>query len=105
VAPSSRNPDELVSLAAQLKEKGRIDEALCNLNEAIRLRPEYAEAHSQRAMLLWQKKLLDEALYSFSEAIKYAQRSSIWAHLWYNKGLILLKRKDMRRLLPILTRP
>src|SRR5918999_384855 len=89
LAPSSRNPDELVSLAAQLKEKGRIDEALCNLNEAIRLRPEYAEAHSQRAMLLWQKKLLDEALYSFSEAIKYARRSSIWAPLWYNKGLIL----------------
>ncbi len=37
------------------------------------------------------KGLLDEALYSFSEAIKYAPRNSISAPLWYNKGLLLLK--------------
>jgi tetratricopeptide (TPR) repeat protein len=37
------------------------------------------------------KGLFDEALYSFSEAIKYAPRNSISAPLWYNKGLLLLK--------------
>ena len=70
VAASSGNPDELFHLASQLRQRGQIDEALSNLDEAIRLRPEYVEAHTQRAMRLWQKKLLDEALYSFSEAIE-----------------------------------
>jgi tetratricopeptide (TPR) repeat protein len=68
-SPSSRNPDELVNLAARLKNEDRIDEALCHLNEAIRIKPDHIEANFQKAMLLWEKKgLLDEALYSFSEA-------------------------------------
>jgi tetratricopeptide (TPR) repeat protein len=91
-SPSFRNPNELVNSAAQLKAKGHIDEALCHLNEAIRIQPDHVEALLQKAMLLWEEKdLLDEALFSFSEAIKYARRTSISAPLWYNKGLLLMK--------------
>jgi tetratricopeptide (TPR) repeat protein len=69
-SPSFRNPNELVNSAAQLKAKGHIDEALCHLNEAIRIQPDHVEALLQKAMLLWEEKdLLDEALFSFSEAI------------------------------------
>jgi len=103
--PSSRNPEELFNSAVQFRGRGQIDEALSNLEEAIRLQPGYAEAHSQRAMLLWQKKLLEEALFSFSEALKYALDCQLRASLWYNKGLILQKCKDMIKLSPILMSP
>jgi tetratricopeptide (TPR) repeat protein len=75
-----------------LKNKGQINEALCHLNEAIGIQSDHVEALREKAMLLWEKKgLLDEALYSFSEAMKYARRPSISAPLWYEKGRLLLE--------------
>jgi hypothetical protein len=64
--PSSRNPDELFNSAVLLRGRGKIYEALNNLEEAIRLQTGYAEAHSRRAMLLWQKKLPEEAFFFIS---------------------------------------
>ena len=52
-----------------LKELGRLDEALASYNQAIALKPDYAEAHSNLGNTLKELGRLDEAEASYTQAI------------------------------------
>jgi len=56
-------------LGAALKELGRLDEAIACYNQAIALKPDFAEAHSNLGNVLKELGRLDEALTSYNQAI------------------------------------
>jgi tetratricopeptide (TPR) repeat protein len=76
-----------------LKDLKRVDEALASCDRAITIKPDYAEANSNRGITLKELKRLDEALASYDRAIilkpDYAEAS-------YNRSITLqeLKRLD-----------
>lgn len=57
-------------LGVALGRQGRADEAITELQEAIRLRPAYAEAHSNLGAALGAKGQLDEAIGQLQETIR-----------------------------------
>ena len=57
-------------LGVALGRQGRADEAIAELQEAIRLRPAYAEAHSNLGAALGAKGQLDQAIGQFQETIR-----------------------------------
>jgi tetratricopeptide (TPR) repeat protein len=58
------------NLAIALFHKGQIDEAMSQLQEAIRLKLDYADAHYNLGIALLQKGQTDEAIGQFWEAIR-----------------------------------
>jgi hypothetical protein len=56
-------------LGITLQELGRLDEALASYTQAIILKPDYAEAHSNLGITLQKLGRLDEALASYTQAI------------------------------------
>jgi len=56
-------------LGNTLKELGRLDEALASCRQAIALKPDYAEAHSNLGITLQELGKLDDALASYTQAI------------------------------------
>jgi predicted TPR repeat methyltransferase len=56
-------------LGITLKELGRLDEAEASYTQAIALKPDYAEAHSNLGNTLQKLGRLDEALASYTQAI------------------------------------
>jgi len=57
-------------LGVALGRQGRADEAITELQEAIRLRPAYAEAHSNLGAALGAQGQLDQAIGQFQETIR-----------------------------------
>ena len=53
----------------QLKNLGRLDEALMNYDRAIALKPDYVEAHSNRGNCLDEMGRYPEALLSYQDAL------------------------------------
>jgi tetratricopeptide (TPR) repeat protein len=53
-----------------LVKKGQIDEGISKYHEAIRLKPDYAEAHSNLGLALVSKGQIDGAIRAFQEAIR-----------------------------------
>jgi Flp pilus assembly protein TadD len=64
-----------------LSSKGRLDEAVSQIQEALRLQRDYAEAHYNLGVALALKGQTDEAIRQFQEALRlkpdldYARRS------------------------------
>ena len=57
------------NLGITLKEQGRLDEALASYNQAIALKPDFAEAYNNLGNTLKELGRLDEVLASFTKAI------------------------------------
>ena len=57
-------------LGVALGRQGRVDEAITEMQEAIRLRPAYAEAHGNLGAALGAKGQLDQAIGQFQETIR-----------------------------------
>ena len=60
-----RAVDDLV-----LKEQGKLAEAYASLSEAVRLKPDYAEAHNNLGLVLTEQGRLDEAVASLRAAVR-----------------------------------
>jgi len=58
------------NLGTALSEKGQIDEAIRQYQEAIRLNPDYDPAHNNLGMALGEKGQINEAIGQFQEAIR-----------------------------------
>jgi tetratricopeptide (TPR) repeat protein len=69
---SADTPDLYNNLAMVDSMVGDHDKALLGLREAIRLRPDYAEAYRNMGLVLLRKSSRDEAISAFSKAIEIA---------------------------------
>ena len=58
------------SLGDALDKKGQTDEAIGHFQEAIRLKPDYAEAHSNLGTAFFQQGRADEAIRQYQEALR-----------------------------------
>jgi tetratricopeptide (TPR) repeat protein len=58
------------NLGVALGQKGKFDEAISQLQEAIRLKPGFAEAHQNLGMAFAGKNQMDQAISEFQEAIR-----------------------------------
>jgi len=53
-----------------LGQSGRLPEAIAELNEALRLRPDYVEAHNNLGNALLQSGRIDEAIVEYEEVLR-----------------------------------
>ena len=72
-------------LGIALFNKGRTDEAINQYQEAIRLKPDYAEARNNLGLIFLNKGLIDEATSQFQEAIRL-RPDAVEAHC--NLGIV-----------------
>jgi Flp pilus assembly protein TadD len=107
---SPRKPRPHNNLGVSLWEQGRVEEALREYREAIRLDPGYAEPHDNLGIALyWARHEVDEAIQEYREAIRLAPQNAR-AHnnlgvAYRTKGLVdpaLLEFREAIRLDPAL---
>ena len=83
IAPHHNNG---VALLAQ----GRLEEAMAAFREAIRVKPDHANAHNNLGVALIKQGRWQEAMASFREAIrlnpKFAGRTAIWGAFSGSRG-------------------
>jgi len=75
-----------IALGAALKHQGKLDEAISQYQEVIRLKPDYALAYNSLGYTLGKKGQIDEAIGQFQEAIRL---KSDYAEAHYNLGTAL----------------
>ena len=80
------------NLGVALDKKGQIDEAIRQYQEAIRLKPDYADAHNNLGVALAKKGQIDEAIRQFQEAIRLKPDH---ADAHNNLGIALAKKGQM----------
>ena len=83
-------------LAATLQGQGKWQEAIDNYNQAILLKPDFAEAYSNRGNALRQQGNLDKALESYDQAI---QIKPDYAVAFFNRGNALCQQSKLEEAL------
>ena len=58
------------NLAVALSQKGEIDEAIRQLQETLRLRPDHAQAHNNLGTAFYNQGRTGEAIQQFQEALR-----------------------------------
>ena len=71
LAVTGRNANAHFSLANALTESGRTDEAMSHLEQALELRPDYAQVHGKIAQLLAARGKTREAIGRYYEALRH----------------------------------
>jgi FkbM family methyltransferase len=66
---NGRDPSYFCNLGVALKELGKLDEAVAAYRQAVRLKPDLAEAHSNLGVALKELGKLDEAVAAYRQAI------------------------------------
>ena len=77
------------NLGVALDKKGQIDEAIRQYQEAIRLKPDYADAHNNLGVALDKKGQTDEAIRQYQEALRLKPD---YAEAHNNLGIALVKK-------------
>jgi tetratricopeptide (TPR) repeat protein len=92
IAPQG-DPRECYERGSASRERKRFAEALAAFDEAIALRPDYAEAHNSRGIVLASLERLEDALAAFDRAIEHKPD---YAEAHNNRAIVLhdLKRLD-----------
>jgi tetratricopeptide (TPR) repeat protein len=70
VAKSPKKPRPLVNLAYALERKGRLDEAFSHYYEALRIKPDFWEAHYNLARALVRQGKVEEGISHYYEALR-----------------------------------
>ncbi len=81
-----------INLASAFFQKGELEDALFQYSEALRIKPEYADAHYGMGLVLFAQEKIDEAIRQYLKALKIRPRYSL-AH--YNIGNALAKKGDL----------
>jgi len=92
LAVTENNPVAHKVLGAALDKKGQTDEAIGQYQEAIRLKPGYADAHCNLGVALGKKGQTDEAISQYQETIRL-KPDHVEAH--YNLGNALGRKGQM----------
>jgi tetratricopeptide (TPR) repeat protein len=74
------------NLGDALNKKGRLDESICQFQEALRIKLEYADAHYNLGVALASKGQVDEAIREYQEAVRLKPD---YAKAHYNLGVAL----------------
>jgi tetratricopeptide (TPR) repeat protein len=72
-ATLAENPDCAVayySLGCALMQRGAVDEAIPQFQQAVKINPDYAEAYYNLGNMLFQKGAVDEAIAQFQQAVR-----------------------------------
>jgi tetratricopeptide (TPR) repeat protein len=85
-----------LDLGLVLRAKGRLDEAIAEEREAIRLKKDYAEAHNNLGVDLQDKGQVDEAIAEYREAIRLKKDGAL-AHC--NLGRVLEQKGEFNEAL------
>ena len=75
-------------LGSASQSAGKLDDAIGQYEQALRLKPDYAEAHYNLGTALWQTGRLDEAAEQYEQALKLQPK---FADAEYNLGVTLLQ--------------
>lgn len=94
------DPDALTLRGIALRERGLLDEAQTDLDEALRLRPDSARAHSALAVVHERQRRWADAERHHRRALELEPHSGRYLN---NLGYHLLARGDAREALPFLT--
>src|SRR5207302_1675719 len=77
------------NLGAALEDEAKMDEAVSQLSEAIRLKPDYPIAHNSLATVLGAQGKVDEALIELNEAVRLDPG---YSEAQGNLGIVLAKK-------------
>ncbi|MEK6949431.1 MAG: tetratricopeptide repeat protein [Nanoarchaeota archaeon] len=75
-------------------DKGNLDKAIEDYNEAIRLDPNFVEAYNNRGNARARKDNLDEAIDDYNEAVRLNPN---YALAYYNRGIALYRKGNRNR--------
>jgi tetratricopeptide (TPR) repeat protein len=92
----AKNPGASVarcSLGVVLSQSGRLQEAIIQLEQALRIQPDYADAHNDLGMALAQTGKIEEAIGHYEQALRI-EPDNAKAH--YNLGLALQQKGRVR---------
>jgi tetratricopeptide (TPR) repeat protein len=94
VAVRPESPGAHYNLGLALYAKGRLDEAIAEYREAIRIKKDFAEAHCNLGVALTAKGRLDEAIAEYREALRIKKD---YAEAHCNLGHALLRQGQFRQ--------
>jgi tetratricopeptide (TPR) repeat protein len=90
---SGRIAEVCVDLGNALRAKGRLNDAIASYREALRLHPDFCEAHTNLGLALSEAGRMDEAAKSFAESIRLKPRNPE-AHCLWAAALLKAQRLD-----------
>jgi tetratricopeptide (TPR) repeat protein len=82
-SPNKARPHS--NLGRVLAERGRTDEGIVHLVEALRIKPDYAVAHNNLGTVMEKQRRFREAIHHYSEAVRIFPQ---FANAHYNLGVI-----------------
>jgi len=89
----ARDAETLSNLGVTLAQQGKLDQAIPTLREAVRLKPDYAQAQHNLGVALAHQGRPDEAVACFRQAL---QCKPDYAEACYNLGNVLAELSEAR---------
>ncbi|MDO8142305.1 MAG: tetratricopeptide repeat protein, partial [Candidatus Brocadiales bacterium] len=84
-----QNYDAHNNLGNYFYKQGALDRAICELEEAVRLKKNYPEGHNSLGTMYIDKGLIDKAIAEYIEAVKY---KPVFPQAYYNLGNACIKK-------------
>ena len=84
-----QNYDAHNNLGSYFYKQGALDRAICELEEAVRLKKNYPEGHNSLGTMYIDKGLIDKAIAEYVEAVKY---KPVFPQAYYNLGNACIKK-------------